>query len=154
MLGSSSEVRLHRLDMTAMECLGNYTFEKKMSFKCARVLAKQSQCLGKISAEVEIFIQALNLIFFFSPSLIAYPQMILSPSALYILKENQWSESRHTLRILTMNLFFAANCLVLIYFSMEINYLECWRCLQRNVTERLGNERGKFCSISAFHYLR
>jgi len=71
-----------------------------MNYKCARVFPEQSRSLGKISSEVQIFNQVLNLIIF-SP--LAYPQIILSPSALYILKENQQSVGVRTLRILAMN---------------------------------------------------
>lgn len=101
LLGSNSEVSLHRLDMSAMECLGNSTLQMKMNFKCARVFPQQSQSLGKVSAEVEIFNWVLNLILFFH--LLAYPQIILSLSALYILKEILQSLSVQTLRVLAMN---------------------------------------------------
>lgn len=60
LLGSNSEVSLHRLDVSAMECLGNCILQVKMSFKCASVFPKQS--LEKTPAEGEMFNQVLDFL--------------------------------------------------------------------------------------------
>lgn len=73
-----------------MEYLGNCILQMKMGFRCAGVFPKQS--LEKKSAEVEIFNQVLDLIFFLSVSL---PTNNLQS---IILKENQQDVIVHLLR--------------------------------------------------------
>lgn len=102
--------------------------------------------LEKYQLNWRSLIKFLTWFFFFSVSLPTnHPQSI---NPLYFKRKPTKCKCANTENIsnerLTMKIFFAANSLVLIYFSMKINYLECWRCLQRNVTEWLGNYRGKY----------